>query len=540
MALTLSQPVPAREGLVRTAPASRWQLGLLLLLALLPALMAVLKYQALASNWFDLGLFETDFHNLLQPGGHGHAFYGHAQPLMPLYAWLYQASGAPGILALQGLSLTLPALWLWRHYGFLPALACLLYYPLWVNALFDFHFDHLAVPLLCGFYLAYERGRIGWAVVWALALCLVKEPFALQTAACGLFLYWRAWLGRREAGVGRLLAAGTLLVLAGFGWFYIATHWLIPYFTGSHGGLDAGAFAWLGNGLGAMLKTLATQPWLLLLEPLQTPGKLVYLAVIFGLLAGLPLLRPGWLIPALPPLAIAMLARSENYYSYGNHYTAGLIVPLMVAFAHGLAWLERRWRGRGRSLRALYLPLVLLLLAGHALFTSSPIGRLFWSDKVWSYRKEAYLSDARSERIKSALLRHVPADPTRTVAVQNPLNWGHLPRRHGYFAFPDAVLAPKPLPDWSQHDLAGLYRFVTDGTAAPSPLGEPRWADYVVLDMRRPWFVLDRGCDWRYDRCHDQTVAARYLDAVAQTRRRYAVVHEDDGFLILQRNAVTP
>lgn len=523
--------------------ARPWRPGpfaLLLALALLPALMAALKYRALASNWFDLGLFENVFHGILLPGGWGHAFYGHAQPLMPLYAGVHALTGATGLLLLQGLSLTLPAFWLWRRYGLLPAFAFALYYPLWVNALFDFHFDHLAVPLLCGFYLAYERRRLGWTVAFALSLCLIKEPFALQTAACGMFLWWRAWLGRTEEGAGRWALAGVFLFVAGFFWFYAATHWVIPYFTGSHGGLDAGAFSWLGNGLGAMLKTLATQPWLLPLEIVNTPGKLLYLAVLFGLLAGLPLLRPGWLIPALPPLAIAMLARSENYYSYGNHYTAGLIVPILVAFAHALPLAQSWWTRVPLPPRPAPWVLAAILITGHATFASSPIGRLFWSDKVWGYRAGAYVEDERTRTIKAALARHVPTDPKLAVAVQNPVNWDHLPRRDGYFAFPDGVFEPKAVPDWSRHSWAGLYAFATRGVAPPSPHERRVYANYVVLDAKRPWFLLDRGCDWRYDRCHDEAAARRYLEAVAALRRHYAAVYEHDGFAILKRTDAAP
>lgn len=503
---------------MKASDVTDWRAKVLLWgLAAVLVVMPLLKYQALASNWFDLGLFENAFHAMGGEGGIGHAFYGHAQPFMPVYALLYRWSGPMGILALQGLALALPAWVLWRQYGTLPALAFLLYYPLWANAQFDFHFDHLAVPLLVGFYVAYERRRVGVALACALLLALVKEPFALQTAGCGLFLLWQAGRHRADPLSRRWAVAGAVLVLAGLGWFIVATQWLIPHFTGSRGGLDADAFTWLGDGLGAMAWQLFTHPWLPITEALSNPQKLLYLGVCFGLLAGVPLLRPQWLIPALPPLLIAMLARSENYYSYGNHYTAGLIGPLLVAFAHGMSTV-RRIAGPWKSAAG---PAVgIALLAGHVALVSSPLGRLFWSDKVWHYSRQAYWPDARTARIKAAIERWIPADASVGVSTQNTLNWGRMPRREAYFSFPDGVFEPKAVANWAGSTAAG---------------SAPRYADYVVLDDKRPWFLGDQGCQWLFGRCTDARAAARYRDAVSAARQQYAVVYEDDGFSILRR-----
>lgn len=509
------------------AKAADWRIGTALVaLASLLVAMPLLKYQALASNWFDLGLFENVFHAYVtQEGGAGHAFFGHAQPYMGAYAYVHHWWGPMGLLALQGVALAAPAWLVWRQYGPWPAAAFLLYYPLWANALFDFHFDHLAVPLLAGFYAAYERRSVGGAVVCAVLLAGVKEPFALQTVACGMFLLYQAWrLHGRDAQSMRWAAAGCALACAGMVWFYAATQWLIPHFTGSRGGLDADAFTWLGTGSGSMLRHLLLHPWLPVTEALASPGKLVYLLVGFGLLAFIPLLAPVWLIPALPPLLIAMLARSENYYSYGNHYTAGLIVPLIVAFAHGL---PRFWRLCGRC--GLHRPVTawgvaLVLLGGHIVLAPSPIGRLFWSDKVWSYSWRAYWPDERTRRIQAALDRWIPADDAVGVATQNSVNWGRMPLRAAYFAFPDGVFAAKVLPGWRQGE----------GTAAGAQ-PRMRYADYVVLDEKRPWFLLDRGCLWLHGQCTDEVAAARYRIAVADAMLHYSVVHEDDGFSILRR-----
>jgi len=69
----------------------------------------------------------------------------------------------------------------------------------------------------------------------------------------------------------------------------------------------------------------------------------MYLGVAFGLLAFISLLRPAFLIPALPMLAIAMLSHSPDHYDYNSHYMAGLIMPIMLAFVLGLTQAEQTW-----------------------------------------------------------------------------------------------------------------------------------------------------------------------------------------------------
>ena len=541
-----------------------WTLGATL------CLLAVARYVALSSNVADLGFFLNNLESI--DSQWQRAFYGHAQPLMLLWGVWYQA--LPGtvalmvLLGLQALALLGSVIGVWRVFGPWPGAAMLLYYPLWTNALFDFHFDHLAVPLLAAFFIACERRRFGWATFAAATLVLIKEPFALQTIACGLYFGWLAFCLRGTDISVRLLALGSFLVVWGCSWFYGATHWVLPYFGGDKSGaLSSDAFSWLGSSLPDMLWTLISQPSLIASEIL-VPGKLTYLAVVFGLLAFIPLLRPSALIVALPLLMIAMLSRLDNYYSYATHYTAGLIVPCIVAFRDGLpvaqrifisvtAWLacevtllrasliscilgtrERTDTGStvpSKSCERIFtLGLVAWLLVGHWAFASSPISRLFWSDKVWSYSWRAYVPTEREAMMKAAMLRYVPADPDASVSTQNTVNWYHLAHRKVYSPFPSGVGEPHKIMDWSNRSTTGLLEFIRTGYKPPSITYE-RYADYVVLDLQRPWFIVDRGCDWLYGACRNPEMAAKFLRLVDETRRHYDTVFERDGFMILRR-----
>ena len=90
---------------------------------------------------------------------------------MLLWAIGYQAlpaNVAPLVLVLvQALVLLASVVAIWRTFGALTGVALLLYYPLWANALLDFHFDHLVVPLLAAFFIASEHRRFGTATIGA-------------------------------------------------------------------------------------------------------------------------------------------------------------------------------------------------------------------------------------------------------------------------------------------------------------------------------------------------------------------------------------
>ena len=541
-----------------------WMLGGIL------CALVIARYAALSSNVADLGFFLNNFANIGSQWQR--AFYAHIQPLMLLWATGYQALPAeiaPLVLVtLQTFALLGSVVAIWRVFGPWPGVAMLLYYPLWANALFDFHFDHLAVLLLAAFFIACERRRFGWATFAAATLVLIKEPFALQTIACGLYFGWLAFRLRGTDMSVRLLVLAGLLVAWGCSWFYGAIHWVLPYFGGDKSGaLSSDAFSWLGSSLPDMLWTLISQPDLIASEIL-VPGKLSYLAVVFGLLAFIPLLRPSALIVALPLLMIAMLSRLDNYYSYATHYTVGLIVPCIIAFRDGLPVAQRIFISAATGLtckftqlRASLMPcilgthqcsniesiissksweriftlgLVAWLLVGHWAFASSPISRLFWSDKVWSYSWRAYVPTEREAMMKAAMLRYIPADPDVSVSTQNTVNWYHLAHRKVYLPFPDGVGEPHKIMDWSNRSTTGLLEFIRTSYKPPSITHE-RYADYVVLDLQRPWFIVDRGCDWLYGACQNPEVAAKFLRLVDEARRHYDTVFERDGFMILRR-----
>ncbi len=471
------------------------------------ATMAVLKYQSLHSAYTDLGIFLNHFFVIGQ-GEYWRMFYGHVQPLMLPWSWFY--NGLPpeitanSILVLQAGMLSLPALWLYRQYGRMAALAYALFFPLWYNALFDFHMDHMAVVLLSGFFIALKRNYIKIAVSAAILLALVKEPFALQTATCGVVLL----LETRK----RLTAL--FLIVFGLAWFFLSIQFLIPLYAGeTNDAMGIASYKWLGDTVMDKIVYICTNPQAIVMDIINTPKKALYLTYLLGSLGGISLLSPIYLIPAVPILAMSLLSNVDNHYGIAHHYTAGLIAPLVFGFAEGLPRARRLWKRIKLPAAAFGCIIVLWMLGCHILFSPSPLGRLFWLPKVWSYQRSAYSPTTRDAMIKDALGKFIPADPTIAVSSHTTVNWHHLANRQFYFAFPLAVT--------EAFDVPVVHKQVL--------------ADYVVLDLKRPWFIGDKGCEWLYGECRNPEITDQFRTLVVAAKKSHEVVFEKDGFLILKK-----
>lgn len=526
------------------------------------------KYFSLHSYYVDLGIFQTWLYGVVHRGEWERIFVGHAHLASLLYVGILKyipvQYDAEALLLLQAIALLLPVLFLYRRFGIFITIVFTLYAPLWINNHFEFHFDHLVVPLLTWFFLAATSNRPFAATIAGLLLMTVKEPFALQTVACGVFLLSQGRNNHSSMKVinkpYKYIELGLLLIMVGLLYFYFATHYLIPYFSNAEqSAVKIEGYAWLGNSLSQMLKYIVLNPLRILLQIMTTPGKLLYLFVVFGSLAFIPLLAPRYLIPAIPLLGIALLSQDATYYSVHKHYTAGLIIPLLFAFAYGLPKARFLWnqvfmffmqkliirrlndqfslnenKVGGNELVSFYGFIMLCVLVGHIFLAPSPISWWFWSDKLWAYNWRAYYTAPRDKALQRALLEIIPADPLVSVIVQASINTAHLAHREIYRPFPEGITTPIVLTDWSQKREKGFWQYVQTGNL-PEFTHYIRYADYVILDLKRPWFVGDRSCRWHYGVCQDKKVAQEFLSWVAETRKQYHIVFAHDGFMIFQR-----
>ncbi len=502
--------------------------GLFVLFGCVLAGLSVTKYYSLHSSGFDLGLFIWNISNVIHEKGR--LFFGHSQPLMIVYSSIYNilpdTLGPPALLTLQAFTLALPILWIWPTFGALPTFAYILNFGVWYNALFDFHFDHLAIPILFVFFLSTERDRHYKAVFAGLFLLLIKEPFALQTAACGLYLLFiKRWVG-----------SGIFLLVTGLVYFFFSVKFLIPYPNlGEPGGFSSSAFSWLGSNIIEMILFILSHPLQILSEIILNPGKRYYLFVVFGAIAFVGLLRPAPLIVALPIMSIALLSKTDNFSGVTFHYTAGLIAPLILSFSKGLPVAQSIW-DKFKFPRNL-LPILIMggILFVHIRHSPSPISRIFWDKESWHYSYKTYMPTKRDEMIRDAIELYLPINKEVVVTAQNTVNLGKVAHRHNYLIFPLGVLKATELPDWSKLGFRHFWDFVQDASEHFAPRVNVL-AEYVILDLKRPWFLMDQGCIWSDGKCkNNQEFEKKFLDLVEQSRKLFSTVFEEDAFIILKR-----
>ena len=494
------------------------------------ATMSALKYHNLNSTVFDMGIYINNFY-MTSEGYWERLFLSHIQPLGIFWSLTYTilpADTAPiFILIGQAALLTLPIIGLYRYYGLVPTIAFILYFPLWYNGLFDFHIDHLAVPLLFGFLMMEKKGAIGFSVLFGFLLALVKEIFALQAIFCGIYL-----LLIKKHRIG-----GIILTLGSSIYFFISWVYLNNYFNPEiviNNHMGVGPYAWLGNSFQNIFLTIITRPYWVLGEIFTSTERLKYLFYLFGALGFIPLLRPSILLITIPILAVSILSSDPKHYGFTHHYSAGLLTPMIIAFAEGLPKAKKIW-GQVKLKKEWFQPVLYVgLFACHILLSPSPIGKKFYNLKTWNYHYSIYIPSDRNQMIKNAIKTHISSDLNKVVSVQNSINYGYLMERKIFRLFPHGAVKKskyyKEKLTWS-----GFIRYLSKGERQQVKI-EDNFSDYVILDFKRPWFIVDQSCNWNAGKCEDELgFGNMFLDLFKKTKEKFVIIFEQDGFFILKQ-----
>ena len=336
--------------------------GLLILIMLIymvdMSYQAILRYETFKAGAFDLGNMDQVLWNTI----HGRFFqftnqaidwYGpptrlaiHFEPIILPLSLLYAFGANPNILLVfQTLVLVLGALPVflltrryipeWPIFASLMAAAYLLSPALMGLNIFDFHPVSLATPLLLYAILALTYKRYVWFLIACVLASMCKEDVPLAVALLGILVIWKYKLPR----------LGTVLLVGGLLWSFIAFKVIIPHF---YPGVQANNYWYryetLGSSPGAAIVNIIFHPWLLF-TTFITIDRFYYLAGLVRSVGFLPLLAPEWLLPALPSLAVNLLSTDSLLYSGVYHYNAAIIPFVMIAAIHGTRRLILIWQG---------------------------------------------------------------------------------------------------------------------------------------------------------------------------------------------------
>lgn len=417
----------------------------------------------------------------------------HVDPILGLFAPLWKIWPHPEmLLVVQTLAVATmapPAFLLARHWLHddrlavaFAAVTLLLPAVQWAT-LFDFHPVTLAAPLILWCIWAAVAGRYVTLAVLAVLAAMTKEQVGLALAVLGLWMI--VSLGRRWAGA--LLAVGALA------WTAIAVGVVIPHYnTGGGNALVADRYGDLGNGVGGVLRTIATHPWDAVSVAATQDRGVYVLALLLPLLAlslGAPLLAAG----ALPDLILNVLSSRPEQHHIEYHYSAVIAPFLLAAAIRGLASLRDRkrppWLRRSlSSSRAVATVLIATVVVSGYLLGPLP----FWRHVPGgsNVRTEEFTVPARAAVLRQAL-ELVPDGAA--VSAGNRIA-GHLSDRRTILAFPA----------------------IAD-------------AAFVVVDTDR----ADIG---------DELKPAEHAARVAELRRRtdFTTIFDRDGVLVLRRTGAIP
>jgi len=297
--------------------------------------------------------------------------------------------------------------------------------PFLLNAgAWDFHPITLAVPFVALGFLALDSRNFKLMLFCALVILLCKEHLGVMVTGFGV-LWWiwtRQWI------------PGTVLILLGAAHFYLVLQVIMPAFspTGQHVMVSEGLgqlsrYAWLGDSVGDIIRTIITQPVYVLKTVLISMGGLGYLILLLIPFLFFPLLGLAFLLSGVADLAANMLSANPMPRSPIAYHSATLVPVLTVAAVYGIRKISR-WQKRFSAQELTGLVLIATLFMGYA-FAPFPLPG---AKNVWAPASFVSLPDPRVKEIRSL----VGEDSALSVQA----NAGaHFSQREELYRYPNQI-----------------------------------------------------------------------------------------------------
>lgn len=485
-------------------------------------ILAILKYYNLNTTILDLGTMTSNIFHFNAEEVY-RVFLGHIHLYQPIYSYFYNFFQTQYFLIiLQTISILSSIFFIYKllnKFREIYILVFLLCYALWYNILFDFHYDHLSIPLMFAFYYLLSKEKFKSVFIISILISFIKEPFALVSSFMGIYLIIKH----------KKYLLGLSTFIYGFVYFYISTKYIIPFFSPDYimvGGESSNSF---GNG--GSLIDIALYPFThfkdFIIDIFSTK-KIIYLIALFSAFGFIIVLfSPLELIPTIPPLAIAMLSNVETYYGYTNHYTAPLIAPFMVAFIYGLPKFMKFCKKNIEFLnsdRNILIYIFTPIILSHILFSPSPFSRYFWLNKLPQYHYSIYVPNQRNEILKKAINKYIPQSTNIAISSQNSLNYEYLSHKKYYFAYPYGANEIAKVAYIDSNNFIDVFFHLIKQDKSIVKTKEI-FSDFVLLDLKRNLYLIDKIVS-----------EDKFLKAFEKVKSRYNIIYEYDDFYILKSN----
>ncbi len=151
-----------------------------------------------------------------------------------------------------------------------------------------------------------------------------------------------------------------------------------------------------------------------------------------------------------------------------------------------------------------------------------------------TYNWNNYIPQTRSIKNKNAIDHYIPDNPNVVISTQNNINWIRLANRATVLPFPYGVTKNYKVVDLNEKSWLGLYNYINSGYY-DTYFSEISQVDYVILDLQRPLFYFDKGCNLYAGRCLDKKIEEEFFKSHQVTKLHFKLLYENDGFLIYER-----
>lgn len=482
--------------------------------------MSCLKIKNIRANFFDLGQYTSFVSQIQNELFFEVLFSTHVQPFMAIFAALLPPGYIDyGLVLLQCGGIGIGGYVFIRCCPLDVRLPAALTYTFslapWFSALNDYHLEHLLFPLVIGFIgLLIQPMAHRWPALLgiSIAVCLVKEPYALAASCLGGLAILR---GHPRVGL--------VIVLISLATFFATTAYVIPAYTQGRelGELWSSSFGYLGKSPFEMLASAFAQPAAIAQHVLDW-RKLLFIGVLVGPFIYVAWLAPAAMLPCLPAIAIMLVSANPDHAYLAHQYNVPVAATMMGAAAMALHRVNTSATRNQLLAFSAATSLVALVLFGPA-----PISRLFWSGHAHGYQWQAYVPTERSAEIRRLIALHIPRNRNIAVSVQNSIHVGIIAERPFVFPFPEGVTTPAlVLPNISARLLG----------PTPSALAGRVFADFVIVDLKRPLSNRDKVCRWSATSvCTDDQFNERFHHALSAAKLGFDVIASYDSFVIYKR-----
>lgn len=316
------------------------------------AARGVLEYVRFHTHAFDLGIFAqgtwllSQFKEPFVTLRGLNLFADHSSYILILIAPIYALAPNAGtliVLTVIALGLSAPlAFVVARHAGAGPFLSSVTAVLVLLSPAVQwqihaaFHPEVFVIPLCLAAVALVQRDRSGWAIAAVVLSLTVKEDVGLLVVPLGLAVSFI--MGKRRIGF--------LFALLGTAAFLVNFLVILPAWSPTGELLYSARYGHLGDSFAGILWGIVASPdvwW----ETITSWNRVGYVA---GLVLAMPLSLLGWrwLLAGLPVLAANVLSLHWYQYRIQSHYTAYLIVIVVLAAAYGAARFDAYGRTRFR------------------------------------------------------------------------------------------------------------------------------------------------------------------------------------------------